>query len=68
MHRGVFYQFPFQWIYYSRVPNRSPCAFISGKVCILGSIKVRRQTLPEINAHGLLFGTLEYYAKGQIKP
>ena len=45
---------------YSRVPNRSPCAFISGKVCLLGSIKVRRQTLPEINAQGLLFGTLEY--------
>ena len=22
---------------YSRVPNRSPCAFISGKVCLLGS-------------------------------
>ena len=43
-----------------RVPNGSPCAFISGKVCLLGSIKFRRKTLPEINAQGLLFGTLEY--------
>ena len=32
--------------------------FISGKVCLLGSIKVRRQTLPEINMH-----TLEYCIK-----
>jgi len=44
---------------YSRVPNRSPCAFISGKVCLLTLIEPKRQTLPEINAQGLLFGTLE---------
>ena len=40
--------------------NERACTFISGKVCILGSIKVRIQTLPEINVHARLFGTLEY--------
>ena len=40
------------------MPNKR---VISGKVvCLLGSIKVRRQTLPEINVHARLFGTLEY--------
>ena len=34
--------------------------FISGKVCLLAYIKVRGQTLPEINVHAHLFGTLEY--------
>ena len=33
---------------YSNVPNKR------------GSIKARRQTLPEINVHARLFGTLEY--------
>ena len=44
---------------YSNVPNKRACTFISGKVCLLGSIKVRRQTLPDINVHARLFGTLE---------
>ena len=44
---------------YSNVPNKRACTFISGKVCLLGSIKVRRQTLPEIIVHARLFGTLE---------
>ena len=30
------------------------------KVGLLGYIKVKRQTLPEINVHAPLFGTLEY--------
>ena len=47
-------------IMYSNVPNKRACTFISGKVCLLGSIKVKRQTLPEINMHAHLFGTLEY--------
>ena len=34
--------------------------FISGKVFLLDYIKVRRQTLPEINLHARLFGILEY--------
>ena len=33
----------------------------------LGSIKVRRQTLPEINVHARLFDTLEY-DKRKLKP
>ena len=45
---------------YSILPNRHVYTFISGKVCPLASIKVKRQTLPEINIHVLLFGTLEY--------
>ena len=45
---------------YSSVPNRRACMFISGKVCLLSSIDVKRQTLPEINVHARLFGTLEY--------
>ena len=44
---------------YSNVPNKRACTFISGKVCLLGSIKVKRQTLPEINMYARLFGTLE---------
>ena len=44
----------------SNMQNERACTFISGKVCILGSIKVRIQTLPEINVHAHLFGTLEY--------
>ena len=44
---------------YSNVPNKPAYTFISGKVCLLGSIKVRGQTLPEINVHARLFGTLE---------
>ena len=42
------------------MPNKRACTFISGKVCLLGSIKVRRQALPEINVLARLFGTLEY--------
>ena len=45
---------------YSNVPNKRAYTFISGKVCLLGSIKVRRQTLPEINVHVRLFGILEH--------
>ena len=45
---------------YSNVPNRRSCMFISGKVCLLSSNNVKRQTLPEINVHARLFGTLEY--------
>ena len=49
---------------YSNVPNKRACTFISGKVCLLGSIKVRGQNLPEINVHARLFGTLEYARLG----
>ena len=35
-------------------------SFISSKVCLLTSIEDKRQTLPEINMHARLFGTLEY--------
>ena len=52
-------------MHYSNMQNERPCTFISGKVCILGSIKVRIQTLPEINVHARLFGTLEYSGGGQ---
>ena len=45
---------------YSNVPNKRARTFISGKVCLLTLIEPKRQTLPEINAQGLLFGTLEY--------
>ena len=45
---------------YSRVPNRSPCAFISGKVCLLTLIEPKRQTLPEISVYTCLFGSIEY--------
>ena len=45
---------------YSSVLNRRACTFISGKVCLLTSIEDKRQTLPEINMHARLFGTLEY--------
>ena len=45
---------------YSNVPNKRAYTFISGKLCLLGSIKVKRPTLPEINVHGAsLFGALE---------
>ena len=44
---------------YSSVPNRSGCTFIAGKVCLLSSIDVRRQTLPGINVHARLLGTLK---------
>jgi hypothetical protein len=44
---------------YSNVPNKRACTFISGKVYLFVSIKVRRQSLPEINVHARLFGTLE---------
>ena len=43
----------------SNVPNKHACTFISGNVCLLGSIEIRGQTLPEINVHERLFGTLE---------
>ena len=42
-------------INYSSVPNRRACTFISGKVCLLSSIDVKRKTLPEINMHACLF-------------
>ena len=45
---------------YSNVPNKRACTFISGKVCLLGSIQLRGKTLPEINVHARLFGTSEY--------
>ena len=44
---------------YFRVPNKWPCTVIADKVCLLASIKVKKQTLLEINAQGQLFGTLE---------
>ena len=34
--------------------------FSSSKDCLLGSFKVKRQTLREINLYARLFGTLEY--------
>ena len=40
---------------YSSFKNRRPCKFISGKVCLLASIKGKRQTLLEINLQGRLF-------------
>ena len=45
---------------YSILPNRRVYTFISGQVCLLGSIKVKRQTWPEINVYTRLFGTIEY--------
>ena len=45
---------------YSSVPNRHACTFISGKVCLLTLIEDKIQTLPEINVHARLIGTLEY--------
>ena len=45
---------------YSILPNRRVYTFISGQVCLLGSIKVKRQTLPEINVYTRLFGSIEY--------
>ena len=47
---------------YFSVRNRRAC-----KVCLLSSIDVKRQTLPEINVHAHLFGTLEYQFKGVLK-
>ena len=47
-------------IYYSILPNRRVYTFISGKVCLLASIKIKRRTLPEINVHTCLFGCIEY--------
>ena len=44
---------------YSNVPNKHACTFISGKVCPLTLIEPKRQTLPGINVHACLFGTLE---------
>ena len=40
------------------MPNKRVCTFISGKVCLLDSIKVRGQTLLEINVNARSFGTL----------
>ena len=40
--------------------------FISGKVCLLSYIDVKRQTLPEINVHAHLFGTLEYIMQQEL--
>ena len=45
---------------YSRVQNNWPCMFISGNVCLLTLIEAKRQTLPKINVHGQLFGTLNW--------
>ena len=53
--------------YYSILPNRHVYTFISGKVCLLASIKVKRQTLPEINIQGQLFWTLEYLRSTTVK-
>ena len=44
---------------YSILPNRRVYTFISGQVCLLGSIKVYRQTWPEINVYTRLFGSIE---------
>ena len=44
---------------YSILPNRRVYTFISGQVCLLGSIKVKRQTWPEINVYTRLFGSIE---------
>ena len=54
------------WPEYTSVPNRRACMFISGKVGLLSCIDVKRQTLPEINVHAHLFGTLEYAPKNSI--
>jgi hypothetical protein len=45
---------------YSNVPNKRTYTFISSKVCLLSSIKVKRLTLSEINMYTRLFGILEY--------
>ena len=37
------------------------------EVCLLASIKVKRQTLPEINIQGQLFWTLEYLRSTTVK-
>ena len=47
------------------MPNKRACTFISGKVCPLTLKEPKRQTLPEINVHARLFGTLEYSGGGQ---
>ena len=48
------------FITYSILPNRRVYTFISGKLCLLASIKVKRQTLPEINVYTRLFERIEY--------
>ena len=48
------------------MPNKCTSTFISGKVCLLGSIEGRGLTLPEINVHAHLFGTLEYLTPEEI--
>ena len=57
------YGHPWQPIFlpfgYSSVPKRHACTFISGKVCLLSSIDVKRQSLQEINMREHLFGRLE---------
>ena len=45
---------------YSILPNRRVYTFISGQVCLLGSIKVKRQILQEINVYTRLFESIEY--------
>ena len=45
---------------YSGVSNSCRPMFISGKVCLLASIKVKRQILPEINVGLQLLDTPEY--------
>ena len=50
------------------VPNKRACTIISGQVCPLTLIASKRQTLPEINMHARLFGTLEYFFYGEVHP
>ena len=38
-----------QYFSYSYLSNRRACTLIAGKVCLLASIKVKRQTLPAIS-------------------
>ena len=52
---------------YSILPNRRVYTFISGKVYLLASIKIKRRTLPKINVHTCLFGCIEYIRKFHTK-
>ena len=49
------------------MPNKRACTLISGKVCLLTLIEPKKQTLPEINVHARLFGTLEYIRIHSVK-
>ena len=70
LSKTCIYGHPWQPIFlpfgYSSVPKRHACTFISGKVCLLSSIDVKRQTLLEINVHARLSRTLEYREEQEL--